>query len=380
MAQPNYNQRPSVPTLDNTTQQLPPLARNVSNVDHVTGNQVVPDDSQLQQPPSPAAQHLASTDNLTAQPVPQNDNKISADPVIDTKGVPASDTKDSEPLDSEALKKLSDKDLLEKGKKKLDEAKEAYTKYGRHKLANDAKEAIRPFIERADQSRSKLMAGMDWFRESSELVEALKQIELPPGTPKDLAITIQFPGEEVISLIPPGEALKNKNPTQVWEYFRLAFQAMHLQGQEYNNGNDNALSQAEAALNDVTAALKAIRKEIDERELMDNEGADKPKGSQLEVDYHEFTQKGVSFSRVAKGELLSYPFEAAGKVPDPTKKTAEGTPPASTDGSAATTDESATPVEGNTTAPAPNTVTPQSNGSAPAAAPGNNTQMPAQPA
>ncbi len=254
MAQPNSNQQPSVPILDNTTQQLHPLARNVRNVD----------------------------------------------PVIDTKGVPVSDTKDSEHIDSEALKNLSDQELLEKGNKQLEEAKKAYTTYGQNSLAHNARKALEPFIVCANNAKAHFpIAGVDWFKSSEKLIESLKKLELPQGTPDDLAVTIQFPGEEVISLIPPGNGLKTKNPTQVYECYLHAFGVMDKKVTEFNNGNDNALAQAEAKFNDVFATLKAIREEIDKRKL-------KPSESQLEYDFQKFRDNGITISAVADGREFAF--------------------------------------------------------------------------
>ncbi|WP_419832247.1 hypothetical protein [Endozoicomonas atrinae] len=287
------------------------------------------------------------------------DNVSSVNPTVTTKGSPElPETEDSKKVD-EDFKNLNDQELLKRGDKQLEEAKKAYTTYGQNSLAHNARKALEPFIECANNAKAHFpIAGVDWFKSSEKLIESLKKLELPQGTPDDFAVTIQFPGEEVISLIPPGNGLKTKNPTQVYECYVHAFGVMDKKVTEFNNGNDNALAQAEARFNDVFATLRAIREEIDKRKLK------QPSGSQLEYDFQKFRDNGITINAVADGrefafyenkflhkapEAPSKPEETA--APDSTAKPEETTAPASTDGETETSSPSPASVEENPKTP-----------------------------
>lgn len=385
--QPELNQSAPIPAPDHATPSLHSreVRRSVDPVinhaDTDSSDQTSHDAAQLQQP-LPVPQRAISTDDLTAQPIPPVDNKSSSDnSVVDANKTaeepqpqrqaqtPTSSAIDSQPSDNEALKNLSDQELLKKGDETLESAKEAYTKYARNKLAHDAKEALIPFIECANNAKSHFpIAGADWFKNSENLLASLKEIKLPLGVSEDLVITIQYPdrfNKQVFPLIPPGDALKSMNPTQVYECYILAFGAMSKKVAEFNNGNDKTLEQAKAMLEDLTAALAAHRKEIDRRQLKNKEGPHKPEGSQLEMDFHRFTEQGVAFSEIAEDEHFAY-FEAQSKAPALAKKSSEDTQPASAD-DVTVRGRDTPPVQDDTAVSTPDLTAPQSNSSAPAA-------------
>ena len=344
-------------------QSIPAYSPTHHSEEHSTfnghGAKLAPPPKQYFAQPNPP--HHVPAPAHTAQPTGITDNVKSVDPTVTTKGIPEAPqppkTEDSKKSDAD-FKNLKDQELLKRGDEQLEEAKKAYTTYGQNSLAHNARKALEPFIECANNAKAHFpIAGVDWFKSSEKLIESLKKLELPQGTPDDFAVTIQFPGEEVISLIPPGNGLKTKNPTQVYECYVHAFGVMDKKVTEFNNGNDNALAQAEARFNDVFATLRAIREEIDKRKL-------KSSGSQLEYDFQKFRDNGITINAVADGrefafyenkflhkapEAPSKPEETA--APDSTAKPEETTAPASTDGETETSSPSPASVEENAKTP-----------------------------
>ncbi|USE37101.1 hypothetical protein [Endozoicomonas sp. SCSIO W0465] len=254
----------------------------------------------------------------SAQPQGLPDNVKSVNPDISVNGSPTvtqpPKTEDPGRM-AKALQALDNGELINRGKNQLQEAQKAYTAFGEMNIALKARDTLEIFAACAKGLNGPGSVG--WYKNSLEMITALKNIELPPGAPKDLTVTITFPppDHQAISLIPVGAGLEQKAPIEIYNCYVHALGAMKNQAQELNA--DQGLAQAEARLNDLLETLKAIQKEINERKQK-NKLPVRASEVQFESRYYSHVDKGITISRLANGE--EFPFHEAtiqSKVPTP---------------------------------------------------------------
>ena len=117
------------------------------------------------------------------------------------------------------MQALEPPELINRAKNQLEEAEKAYTAYGEKNIALKARDALDVFARKAAELKGLWSFGL--YTSSEKMVEALKSIELPPGSPKDLTISIAFPppNHQAISLIPVGAGLEQKPPLEIYNCY-----------------------------------------------------------------------------------------------------------------------------------------------------------------
>lgn len=191
------------------------------------------------------------------------------------------------------------------GNEQLDAAKKAYQNYGEINVAQRAQQALQSFINACNNNGN----------DRDKMITALKAITLPSGSPTDLSVTIKFPGDPSVSLIPPDDKqLKNATTKVITQWYEMAFQAMENWSQQ-NIKSANALEAAQQQLNDAVAALKATRDAIDRKtkEMTNMAGQ-----SQLEMEYQKFVDQGITIhfdSNIESISAAGTPHPAASSAP-----------------------------------------------------------------
>lgn len=210
----------------------------------------------------------------------------------------------SQPAPDPVLDNMNFPQLSQEGDKRLAAAKEAYTRYGTINIAQQAKEALGSFIDACTANSGS----------RADMIAALMAIQLPSSAPTDLSVTIQYPGQPSKSLIPPErKQLEDLSRDDIIKCYRMANQAMDNWSRE-NAQSANALATAQQQLNDAVDALKAVREAIDKKT---REMTNRPGSSQLEVQYQEFVDKGVSIHSVSTAEQVEVSGVPGNPSPQP---------------------------------------------------------------
>lgn len=222
---------------------------------------------------------------------PDTHNVTNALPGVSTPGLRTGEA--SQPSAGSAaadpLENLQYPELTRKGEEQLSAAKEAYTTYGQMTLAQQARGVLQQFDTVCQNHNGNI----------SDLVAALKAIGLPAN---GLAITIQYPDNPVLSLIPPDEKnLKDASVGDIKKWYQMAYKAMDTWANENASAAD-ALQKAKTDLDSAVATLKTIREAIDRKV---REQMNQPGNSQLEVQYQAHVDKGVSISNITDELSLS---------------------------------------------------------------------------
>ncbi len=243
--------------------------------------------------------HNSSPPGSTGSRPSSRSSVHSVSPATGTPGLRPSSTSqpDLNSMDLPALSQL--------GNKRLDAAKNAYKNYGEINIAQQAQQALQSFIDTC----------IDNGNDRSAMIAALKAITLPGGSPTDLSVTIKFPGDPSVSLIPPDDKqLNNATAEDITQWYKMAWQAMENWSQQ-NIKSANALEAAQQQLDDAVAALKATREAIDRKTT---EMAKIPGQSQLEVEYQKFVDQGITIHFDSNAESIraaGTPRPAAGTAP-----------------------------------------------------------------
>lgn len=220
---------------------------------------------------------------------PSIDGSVSSVAPAGTPGLRPSSA--SQPAPDPDLDNMGLPQLSQEGEKRLTAAKEAYTKYGTINIAQQAKQALGSFVDAC--------TGNEGSR--TDMIDALMAIQLPSTAPANLTVTIQFPGQPSKSLIPPErKQLEDLSNDDIIKCYQMASQAMDNWSQE-NAQSANALATAQQQLNNAVDALKAVREAIDKKT---REMTNRPGSSQLEVQYQDFVDKGVSIHSVSTAEQV----------------------------------------------------------------------------
>ena len=250
-------------------------------------------------PPSPAAgspimSRRPSVDGSVGSTNPSGTSGLR--PPSANQSVPDAD------LDNMGLPELS-----QEGNRRLDAAKTAYTKYAEINIAQQAQQALQSFIGACTDNSDNRLA----------MINALKAIKLPNSAPTDLSVTIKFPGQPSMSLIPPEEKqLKEASTENITLWYRMAEEAMSNWSQQ-NAQSANALASAKRLLDDAVASLKAVRETIDRKT---HERTQRPGQSQLEVEYQRFVDQGVTIHFDSSAEAVAAkgtPNPAPANIPGP---------------------------------------------------------------
>lgn len=206
----------------------------------------------------------------------------------------------NQPVPNADLDNMELPELSQEGNRRLDAAKTAYTKYGEINIAQQARQALQSFVR----------ACTDNDDNRSAMINALKAIKLPNSAPTDLSVTIKFPGQPSMSLIPPEEKqLKDASTEDITLWYQMAEEAMSNWSRQ-NAQSADALASAKRLLDDAVASLKAVRETIDRKT---HERTQLPGQSQLEVEYQRFVDQGVTIHFDSSAEAV-----AAKGTPNPT--------------------------------------------------------------
>ena len=233
---------------------------------------------------------------------PSIDGSVSSVDPAGTPGLRPSSA--SQPAPDADLNNMGLPQLSQEGDKRLAAAKKAYTDYGTINIAQQAKQALGPFVN----------ACIDNGSSRPDMIAALMAIQLPSSAPTNLTVTIQFPGQPSKSLIPPErKQLEDLSNEEIIKCYQMASQAMDNWTQE-NAQSANALATAQQQLNDAVDALKAVREAIDKKT---REMTNRPGSSQLEVQYQEFVDKGVSIHSVSTAEQVEVSGAPGNPSPQP---------------------------------------------------------------
>ena len=215
----------------------------------------------------------------------------------------------NQPVPDADLDNMGLPELSQEGNRRLDAAKTAYTKYAEINIAQQAQQALQSFVRACTDNDDNRLA----------MIDALKAIKLPDSAPTDLSVTIKFPGQPSMSLIPPEEKqLKEASTEDITKWYQMAVEAMSNWSQQ-NAQSANALASAKQLLDDAVASLKAVRETIDRKT---HERTQRPGQSQLEVEYQRFVDQGVTIHCDSNAEAL----EARG-TPNPTPANIPGPSP-----------------------------------------------------
>lgn len=251
--------------------------------------------------PASIAPHLPGGSPAASRSPSINGSVSSVDPA-GTPGLRPSSA--SQPAPDADLDNMNFPQLSQEGDKRLAAAKEAYTKYGRINIAQQAKQALGPFVDACTANSGS----------RADMIAALMAIQLPSSAPTDLSVTIQFPGQPSKSLIPPErKQLEDLSNDDIIKCYQMASKAMDNWSQEYAQ-SANALATAQQQLNDAVDALKAVREAIDKKT---REMTNRPGSSQLEVQYQDFVDKGVSIHSVSTAEQVEVSGVPGNPSPQP---------------------------------------------------------------
>ncbi len=245
--------------------------------------------------------HLAGSSPAVSRPPSINGSVRS----VDSGGAPGlRPSSASQPAPNAALNNMELPQLSQEGNKRLAAAKEAYTKYGSINIAQQAKQVLGPFVDACTANENS----------RDDMLDALMMIRLPSSAPTNLTVTIQFPGQPSKSLIPPDrKQLEDLPNAEIIKCYRMASQAMDNWSQR-NAQSANALATAQQQLNDAVDALKAVREAIDKKT---RQMTNQPGSSQLEVQYQEFVDKGVSIHSVSTTEQIEVSGAPGNPSPQP---------------------------------------------------------------
>ena len=206
----------------------------------------------------------------------------------------------NQPVPDADLDNMQLPELSQEGNRRLDAAKTAYTKYAEINIAQQAQQALHSFVGACTDNDDNRFA----------MINALKAIKLPSSAPTDLSVTIKFPGQPSMSLIPPDEKqLKDASTEDITKWYQMAEEAMRNWSRQ-NVQSADALASAKRLLDDAVASLKAVREAIDNKT---REQTQLPGQSQLEVEYQRFVDQGVTIHCDSSAEAL-----AAKGTPNPT--------------------------------------------------------------
>ena len=212
----------------------------------------------------------------------------------------------NQPVPDANLDNMGLPELSQEGNRRLDAAKTAYTKYAEINIAQQAQQALQSFIGACTDNSDNRLA----------MINALKAIKLPNSAPTDLSVTIKFPGQPSMSLIPPEEKqLKDASTEDITKWYQMAEEAMSNWSRQ-NVQSADALASAKRLLDDAVASLKAVREAIDNKT---REQTQLPGQSQLEVEYQRFVDQGVTIHFDSSAEAL-----AAKGTPNPTPANVSG--------------------------------------------------------
>lgn len=245
--------------------------------------------------------HLAGSSPAASRPPSINGSVRSVDPG-GTPGLRPSSA--SQPAPDADISNMELPQLSQEGNKRLAAAQEAYTKYGSINIAQQAKQVLGLFVDACTGNESS----------RDDMLDALMAIRLPSSAPTNLTVTIQFPGQPSKSLIPPDrKQLEDLPNAEIIKCYRMASQAMDNWSQR-NAQSANALATAQQQLNDAVDALKAVREAIDKKT---RQMTNQPGSSQLEVQYQEFVDKGVSIHSVSTTEQIEVSGAPGNPSPQP---------------------------------------------------------------
>ena len=245
--------------------------------------------------------HLAGSSPAASRPPSINGSVRSVDPG-GTPGLRPSSA--SQPAPDADISNMELPQLSQEGNKRLAAAQEAYTKYGTINIAQQAKQVLGLFVDACTGNESS----------RDDMLDALMAIRLPSSAPTNLTVTIQFPGQPSKSLIPPDrKQLEDLPNAEIIKCYRMASQAMDNWSQG-NAQSANALATAQQQLNDAVDALKAVREAIDKKT---RQMTNQPGSSQLEVQYQEFVDKGVSIHSVSTTEQIEVSGAPGNPSPQP---------------------------------------------------------------
>ncbi|WP_067583512.1 hypothetical protein [Endozoicomonas ascidiicola] len=202
-----------------------------------------------------------------------------------------------------------DQNLLAHGEKTLQNAQDAFTAHAQLTVCKDAIESLEMYVAICKQP----------YTNTAALLEALQKIDLPPNAKKTkLNVNLQEGVDTSkhlpsISLIPMDKAnLEKLSCKEVLEKYTLAVRGMQQWQQE--NRNLGSLDEALNRLNSSLQALKDIQKMINDQHRKNNP-ADGPPVSQLELRYHQHTEKRVSINGQVDNSVLEAGSEDIGQKP-----------------------------------------------------------------
>ena len=203
------------------------------------------------------------------------------------------------------IRDLDDQALIQRGEDQLKVAKDTFKKHHDFDIGYQAQSALKQLFDIADPWSNIVNPFTD---DKSARFDALKAFQLPENAPEELSVTIKYPGEEAISLIPPGEALRNMKPYRIKELYKAAHAAMSV-WQQQNFSTPQSRTQAQERKNEAFTLLQQIRTEIDNRRLQYAVPVGHPVGSQLEMRFDEYQQQSFTVNCSVKPEYMRQEFE-----------------------------------------------------------------------
>lgn len=173
------------------------------------------------------------------------------------------------------------------GHQELEHAKQCFTKLRSQQIANEVLRINPDFVQAIEQDMSS----------TEVIINNLQAVALPADALVGLNVTIMFPNQPVVTLIPvDADKLRGLAPAEIRSYY-LAVNAGMRSWQQNNQANDQTLAQAQQELAQAEATLKQVREQL---ERADRERTGAPGNCPLEMLYGQFKEKGVTINEVAE--------------------------------------------------------------------------------